>query len=246
MGKTRVDIRGLLAKGKAGRKVLRKVMEKVVPEEARGFVRTVVADTPPGNSRLKGRNAKQAGERKIDRDVGVVLTPVRLKGRRAITHLFGNKHPKTGSKPPWFVRTKEVHPDVEKIHDARWDRAKDRLRRVTRGRAQAYYVSEAKVRPLRTKLKKRVGLLAGGWNATAVKVGAKLPAWVKRHGTEGGKVQVKLRSKSYVITMRNQVGYGRKLGLQKRVDRAALKQAGKLRRRLPYVLRAEMRMAGLA
>jgi hypothetical protein len=246
MGKTRVDIRGLLAKGRKGRKVLRKVMEKVVPEEARGFVRTVVADTPPANKRVKGKEAQRAGERAIDRDLKAVFTPVVLKRKRAVTHLFGNKHPKTGSKPPWFVRTKEVNPDVEKIYEERRARGLARGRKMTRGRRQAWYVSLAKYNKLRTKLRKRVGALAGGWNATAVKVGAKLPAWVRRHGTERGKVQVKLRRTSYVITMRNQVRYGRKLGLQGRVDRAARKQAGKLRRRLPYVLRAEMRMAGLA
>src|SRR5688572_13947859 len=106
-GGTRVDIKGLLKKGRMGRAVLRKVMETVVPQEARAFVKEVVKDTPPGNARVQGQAAKKAGEASIDRDLAAVLTAVRLKRRRAVTHLFGNKQPKTGSKPPWMVRTKE-------------------------------------------------------------------------------------------------------------------------------------------
>jgi hypothetical protein len=242
----RVEIQGLLRKSRRARKVLRKVMKQVVPEEARGFVRTIVHDTPPANKRVKGKKAQKAGERTIDRDLGAVFVGKKLKRKRAITHLFGNKAPRTGSQPPWYVRTKEMHPDVEKIYEVRRARGLEKGRKMTRGRRQAWYVSETKLNRLRKKLKRRVGLLAGGWNAAAVKVGAKLPAWVKRHGTQGGAVRVKLRTYSYVVTMRNRVRYGRRLGLQKRADRAQRKQAGKLQRRLPYVLRAEMRKAGLA
>lgn len=239
----RVDIARMLRKLQAVPKVLEEEMSRLVLQEARGFVKDVVSFTPPASRGITGTAAKKQGERKIDSDLGGIFAPVKIKGRRTIPHLFGDYAPDTGRKPPYIVPTVESHPDPGGIYTARKQRRHGG--RLTRGQKAPYYVAAPKIQQLKTKLKKKVGQLAAGYNAAAQRLNVPLPAWVRRHGNKYGRVQVRTGASSFTVAITNSVPYGQAQHMQRIADRTLAIRRNKLERRLPFVLRAAIKKAGL-
>lgn len=215
--------------------------------QAKGVISEVIKITPPANG--AGSTIKASVERagaKIDRDLRALFIPVQIKGARTINHLFGDFNPDgVGRQPPYVVPTREVYPDVEGIYGHRKQRGSATGRKtVGRGRRQAYYVAAAKMEALARKLKARIGWLAAGWNAAANALKAAMPAYAKRHNAPGD-FQVEVSDKRIRITFTNDVSYAARVpGIQRRLQFALDKQAGKMERQIPHVLKAAAEKSG--
>ncbi len=68
-------------------------------------------------------------------------------------------------------------------------------------------MQRAQLNALRRSLKLAVGTLAAGWNAAAVELGVKLPAWITRHGTKHGIIKVTVRPTGLRIYLANAVRF---------------------------------------
>ncbi len=165
---------------------MRKTWPAVVRQAARGVTRILLDITPPASGGSKGLAARRIGEAKIGRQMAAVFAPVRLKGRRTITHVFGRK-----LRRPVTVPTKERHPDVAAEYRSRIVPKGDGFGFST-GRPRAkLYVSSIKFKALFSARAARVGRLASGWGAVAQAVDVPLQAWIGRHAHEQrGAVQI--------------------------------------------------------
>jgi hypothetical protein len=83
------------------------------------------------------------------------------------------------------------------------------------------------------KMQGRVGLLASGWNASALKFGHKMPAWIARHGSRrGAAVQIDKKG-SLLIRLTNAVRFaGQVMGMQRRVQWALNNRARQMNKQL--------------
>lgn len=200
---------------------------------AKGMVTDIIAITPPASKGAQGVAAKRAGEGAIMRDLGAVFAPVRIKGYRTITTVFGRK-----IKKPVRVPTTEHWPDVISIYHERSHRRHGG--RMTRGRKQAYYVSRAKLTSLATGLKAKVGTLAAGWIPAALELGAKVPAFIMRHaGKAHGTIQITYEKGILIRAINHFPGNAGELAadVQRRVEAVKGYAIGKLKRQLEAKLK---------
>jgi hypothetical protein len=217
-----------------------KSFEDELKNQAGLFVIDAIKVTPPFH---QGRGqgvtaAKHAGEDAISRRLGRIFVGVELVGSRKITHLFGKPHPNA----PWIVPAPEKHPDVEGIYAA--EKAKARHRGRMRFIGPPLTVDRRKVTKVYRSEIKKVGWLAGGWHEAANRlgVGAKVPAFVRRHSSAPGQVIIDFKPTSLRIVLINQVKYADYVGgLQKRVTFAMRKRIDSMRRQIPYLIRAARR-----
>ena len=131
--------------------------------------------------------------------------------------------------------------DPAGVHQSYRNRSTGRVRRELK--------NKVKVRNLAAYIKSeiaKVGILASGWNAAAAKLGAKLPDWIKRHGTGAGAIQIKLGLLEMRIAITNAVKFaGNVKGLSRRVQAALNRRAGAMNRQLEdYAVRRAARRAG--
>jgi len=223
----------LLNKLRAYPQVFSDFMEEQVRIEAKGGIRDAIKITPPG--------AKRLGEHTVTSEVLTVFTPVVIKGYRTIKKVFGRT-----LKKPVRVKTVEKHPDVWAVYGQRLDRKQATGRkRIGRGRKQAYYADEKKLKAMTKKRHSGVGRLASGWLPAAQKVGVKVPAWIARHGAGRGTVKEDSRRMAYTFTAGNAVRYGRHVGIDRVVQGVKKMRQGKMHRRLPYALRAVLKKVNL-
>lgn len=176
---------------------MRKPWPAVVRQTARGITRRVVDLTPPASAGVTGTAARKAGESKIARQMQQVLAPVKLKGRRRITHVFGRKLAR-----PITVPTREKHPDVAALYRGEL-RARSGLGFTSGLRSAKFYVDERKFRAVFALRKSRVGRLASGWSAAALALDLPVQAWIGRHGTERGVVRLTSGEHSAGVVVRN-------------------------------------------
>jgi hypothetical protein len=87
----------------------------------------------------------------------------------------------------------------------------------------------------------RVGILTAGFNLAAAALGFSLPAWIKKHGNEGGVVRIVRGHGFYTITITNRVPYGGKNDLSRRM--AYVLNSGKRKKRLQNSIRYSIRAA---
>lgn len=132
--------------------------------------------TPPAIPGRWGSEAKQQGERAIERDIARHFVPIKSTG-------VGPR----GESPM-------------AIHLAMF-RYKVPGRPLRRNRAAPYYVDARKLAAYVRDLKRHVGRYAAGWLASAQKLGARVPAWIRRHGVRRGSCRVQLRAPRYEIEM---------------------------------------------
>jgi hypothetical protein len=92
-----------------------------------------------------------------------------------------------------------------------------------------------------------VGFLAAGWNAAARKLGARMPAWIARHGTRFGSVVMTLGVHGIGIKIANAVPYvGNVGGMRRRVQWALYNRANQMTKQLKdYAVKRAAREAGL-
>jgi hypothetical protein len=105
--------------------------------------------------------------------------------------------------------------------------------------------THGRLRSLRNELLKRVGEIAAGWNAGAGKVGAKLPAWVTRHGPYRSAIAVVNSFRRFRITMINAVKYVTNVAdYDRRIQSAITIQANKKRRQAEFLLTRALKRGG--
>ncbi len=69
------------------------------------------------------------------------------------------------------------------------------------------YRKYAEVKRILAAKKKKLGRSAGGWNAAAVALDSKSPAWVKRHGSSEGRYTEQIKKDRVLIRVTNSVPY---------------------------------------
>ena len=192
-------------------------------QAARGFVRRVVAVTPPASEGTTGLDARRQGEAKIDRELQRVFVPVALKGKRP-----------------------EQYPDVFGIYQDQVLPRKGKRGLSHRPLTQRFHVDQVKFDALRASLVGEVGFLAGGWNAAAETLGVPVPAWIARHGTGHGTCEVLVEENRIRILIGNNVGYAKDVdGFDRRTAATLGYQADAIERELEFLLERSVAEAGL-
>jgi len=169
----------------------------VVKQTAKGITRRVIDITPPSNGGNTGADAYRAGRNKIANQMGAVMAPVRLKGRRLIKQAWGRP-----LKRPRYVPTKERHPDVAGDYAARL-RSKSGGLGLATTRGQKLYVDVRKFKEVLRARQERVGTLASGWAAAAVALDVPVQQWINRHGGSRGMVRIDTAGDRMFVTVEN-------------------------------------------
>lgn len=177
--------------------VMGRTLKSTVERAAKGVTRRVINLTPPGSQGTTGAAAYRQGRLKIARQMDAVFAPVKIKGRRKITTVFGHK-----LKRPVYVSTTERFPDVADEYRKRAHASSTGIGiRVSRG-AKAY-IDVRKFRAVLAAKQARVGTLASGWAAAAEALDVPLQQWISRHGAGRGTLKRDLNGPQMRITARN-------------------------------------------
>ncbi len=216
----RFDLRPIQRGIKALAPHAKKSRRELAEEAARGFVKEVVALTPPASKGKRGSAAKKAGEGAIIADLArVMVAAAQRKGVKLADPAAIHKRlrdPQTGRMNPRNLQ----HP---------------------------YPVDASALRALKRDLLKRVGELAAGWNAGAQKLGVKLPAWVARHGTKRSSAAVINTFRVFRIILTNAVKYVTNVeSYDRRIQSAINIQGKKMQRRAEFLLKRALTRSGLA
>ena len=212
------DLRPIQRAIKALAPQVKKSRRELTGQAAKGFVKEVVAITPPAGKGQRGSAAKKAGEASIQHDLARVM--IAARARQGVT----------------LQDPRSIH---QRFRDLRTGRINPR------NLQKPYPVDAGALRALRNALLKRVGELAAGWNAGAQKLGVKLPAWVTRHGPRRSAVSVADSIRQFRITLTNAVKYVTNVADYDRRIQAALNlQAGKMQRKAEFLLTRALKRAG--
>lgn len=246
-----VDIGPLLGQLKNAQALTKQDMSDLIRQQATLFVYNpqgtgTINLMPPFSAGVKGKAGLEAGKGRIDADLGNIFAGRTLKGQRILNHLFGDRNPAVGNKPPYTIKTQEKWPDVKSIYVTRNGRRHGR--KLTRGQRSAYYVDKAKLDQLRKELHARVGWACACWWKAAVTAGLSprgVPSWVKRHGSAPGNAIISLAATSFAITLISDLDYNGALNIENKVRKALQYREDAIKRRLPYLIRHAMKNAGL-
>lgn len=244
--------------------------QQILFEQAKLFVRDVIAITPPAQGKANAE-AKRRGETAIAADLARIFTSgsqdfirrfIEFNGGPELKEDFGHRN----AAALGFVYTRALkRGEMEQWHQDR--RRKDgRVRHIGGGsgtnKESAYRMTtglrKADLRALdvglvdkssyawfKRETQKRVGLLAGGWNAAAQKLNYRAPAWVRRHGTDRGLVEITMGNGVFVIRVTNAVRFVENVrGLQGRVQRALNYRAKQMEKQLPALEAKAAKRAG--
>ncbi len=215
-GRLRFDLKPIQRGIKALAPQVKKSRRELAEEAARGFVKEVVAITPPASKGKRGSAAKKAGEGAIVADLArVMVAAARRKGVK-------------------LTDPAEIH---KRLRDPRTGRINPRNLK------SLYPVDASALRALKRDLLKRVGELAAGWNAGAQKLGVKLPAWVSRHGSARSSAAVN-SFRVFRIILTNAVKYVTNVdAYDRRIQSAINIQGKKMLRRAEFLLIRALRRA---
>jgi hypothetical protein len=217
-GRLRFDLKPIQRGIKALAPQVKKSRRELAEEAARGFVKEVVAITPPASKGKRGNAAKKAGEGAIIADLARVM--VAATRRKGVT--LGDPA--------------EIHKRLRDPHTGRIN---------PRNLKQPYPVDATALRAFKRELLKRVGELAAGWNAGAQKLGVKLPAWVARHGSRRSSAAVLNTFRVFRIILTNAVKYVTNVeSYDRRIQSAIHIQGKKMLRRAEFLLTRALRQAG--
>lgn len=216
------DMSGLKRAVRDLRPMVNKTKSELVEQAAKGFVKNVVAITPPASKGVTGSKAKQQGETAIKVDIARIMVAAARK--RDLDTRMGAASPEELYRRFRDKRTGRINPKSLK---------------------QPYRVAKSGLNALLRTLLEEVGWLAAGWNEAARKLGVRLPAWVSRHGTGKGSVSVTRSGSVFRITIANEVSFvGNVKGFASRVQGAVNLQANAMRRKAEYLMKKDIRKAG--
>ena len=236
----RFDLRPIQRGIKALAPQMKKSRRELAEEAARGFVKEVVAITPPASKGKRGSGAKKAGEGAIIADLARVM--VAAARRKGVT--LGD--PAEIDAPASLQNALRVVQEAAcaaRIHRRLRDPHTGRIN--PRNLKAPYPVDASALRALKRQLLARVGELAAGWNAGAEKLGVKLPAWVARHGSKRSSAAVINTFRVFRIILTNAVKYVTNVeSYDRRIQSAINIQGKRMQRRAEFLLTRALRQAG--
>jgi hypothetical protein len=115
------------------------------------------------------------------------------------------------------------------------------------GRSKSFnrgVTTEAKKAAYIKKAIKLVGKQAAGWKAAAIKLGAKLPAWITRHNREGFIKYTQQRSRGVLELGNSGIYASARPTLERRLKAVLAKRAGAIDRRVKYYLKQNAKASG--
>lgn len=232
-----------------------KETSEVVRSAARNFIVKAAGVTPPSVNGKADGTAKKRGEAVIQNDLDHIFLGLDPESYRQFLERGGkdvrrelyrkdgtiyvtDSDIEIGSAKDWHQQNRRENGRVHRI--GRKTRDIGRHKNWDRG-----VVPAAEKKAYIAKVLKRVGMLAAGWNASAIKLGAKFPAWIKRHGHGNGQCLVEENARGIRIRMENMVGFATKIrGLDRRIKWAINAQAGALERAANAIMAKTARRAG--
>lgn len=224
------------------------IIAKAIEVDARGFIKDIVAITPPAMGKANVA-AKKRGEAAVARDIRrVYATPgklyemIRAKDTRLAAAFWAAVQKKDWNRSSSIARSAGV-PDLIDFasddgaaHQSRRRHGKVTSTRPSFGvRDQRYLAAYIK------QQQSRVGLLSAGFKAGAEKLRVSLPAWVSRHAASIGTVRIQSDLSHFVITISNRARHGRGNDLSRRM--AYVLNSGKRQQRLINSIRFSIRAA---
>jgi len=240
-----------------------RIIEKVVEVDAKGFIKDVVAITPPSMGKADKQSQKR-GEMAIIHELlgtrgsngalrtgGVFIVMAddimaKATQREETVRLFATKDGKVYGCDTRFFRPNATVDEMFDYHQSKRMKngkvstAGGRTRDVGRWKfIEQMVVSTTAWKRYLKFILDRVGMLAGGFNAAAKQLGVPLPAWIKRHGTSRGAVTIKRSRGHFTITISNRVKYGNQNDLPRRM-RYVL-QSDKRKKRIVMRIKGEIR-----
>jgi hypothetical protein len=199
---------------------------EVMTLHMRQFVSNVLAITPPAQGELSG--ARKRGEATILADLLTIAQPVTVAGSM-----------KDAKRRGLMLMTTE---ELLALHAAQRNPQTGRVRREQR---EARFVSQSDFNEVLRGLVELVGILAAGWNPACAKLGVSVPAWIKRHGTRYGSVELVSTATTLRISMVNDVPFADAVtGLQRRVTFALRQTANELEKGYAAALARAARQSG--
>lgn len=178
----------------------RKDLGEVMKQQAASLVSHVIAITPPGGGRGEaftdsggiGLAAKKRGEASIAADISKLFPTSTLKHDRLVGMVRDGYEFKTGRGHKDTVReVAETAEDLRRIHQFARNPQTGRTRKM-KGTAMAITRKAVLKQYIRQEMAK-VGKLNAGWIAAADELGTagrSVPAWIRRHGRQGGGADV--------------------------------------------------------
>jgi len=230
----------------------KKSSEQILRQQAALFVVDAAKLTPP-NKNFKWN--KKGGEQTILNDLNHILVGLSPNLFRQFVDLFGGKVMRrqlTTKDGRVFVSDRdELVTNIPGFHKSQ----RTRFGRVTKagsytrdiGRSRDHVrgvVPESSKKAYIKTALKRVGKLAAGWKAAAIKLGAKLPAWITRHDS-AGYAKVETRGSVVSVELANASVYPRIMGtIERRLPVALRRRAGAMNRMVDRYLKLNARRAG--
>lgn len=232
---------------------------EVLMDASRNFVRRAIAFTPPATGKADNQ-AKNRGEKAVSADLHRIFDPLDpyewkafyddAGGLKIVPTHRANRRGASVTDLTLFLRRNEM----ASFHDRLRSKSTGRVRRVNRenliGRkktdiSEIAFVTKQDFAWFERRMKMNVGLLAGGWNAAAQKLGYKPPAWLRRQGSSRGQVQLTLGNERFQVSVVNDVKFASHVkGLERQIQTALDLQAEAMERRVNYFLEKGAKDAG--
>lgn len=215
--------------------VMGRTLKDSVRRATRGVTRRVIDLTPPANEGATGAAAYRQGRVRIARQMNAILAPVRIRGRRVISVVFGRR-----LATPVSVRTKELYPDVRQTYSSELKRSANGSRlKLTNFRGRKYYVKRSKYQAELKRRQGHVGRMASGFYAAARALDLPVQEWISRHGTGRGTIKQDLMTSRMRITVANfapGVSPAIRAELARRIPFALQYQAAAMQREVNYMV----------
>jgi len=242
------------------RKYSKRDFDTLLREQARGFVRHVIGLTPPARGKADS-NARKRGEAMVSADLAKIFKPVSARQLERFESASGGqmaeKFGHRGAAALGEIYTKVLKKgDLVAYHQAR-RRRDGRVMAVNRDATTGLrardlrgldvgLVEKKTYEWFKKRVQARVGLLGGGWNNAAAKLGYNPPAWIRRHGTGRGDCIVSLGGDRLKIRVSNDVPFAASVrGMTRRVNQALNLQARGMERRVAHAVAKGAKRAGL-
>jgi hypothetical protein len=231
------------------------IIAKAIEDDARGFVRDIIAITPPsmGKANLTSKNR---GEEKVASDIrkayGTASDLWRLirekAGRGTADNFWAYMKLKRWHQANEIaLRVTGKYLDVFDGGSEHQRRRNKRTGRVVSGekpQSKNLFLAptqDAKLKRYIQQQRARVGLLAAGFNPAASRLKASVPAWIKRHREQVGTISVITQPDRFIIIISNNARHGRANDLSRRM--AYVLNSGKRQKRLQNSIRYGIRAA---
>lgn len=211
------------------------ILDKVVRTDAMGFVRDIIAVTPPGSKKTplrsggdNGRAAIKQAKIKIHRDLvggnkrGGIFMPLKdgliAQIQAGLDAGLGNNVRLFATKDGrvYGVERALFRPDatIEAMFDhhkrywknGRMTQAGGRSRDIGRWKfVDKMVVSESAFNRYKQYVYDKIGILAGGWHEAAKKLKVRVPSIVEKHSS--GSAEIIIQASSFMVRIANPVTY---------------------------------------